>query len=374
MGYSYWHNNKNHILRQESPWKELAEGKIIDSFEMKLNPRKGHLNTGKKIPLAKIKKAGFYLVTVKLKGGSECETLYCVSKGTLLSINNKAGTRIIFCDAKTGKALPGRKLFLYTYRTIYAKNSAEVKKYGARNKILTEKKEFTTGKDGSFIIPREKKNSTSFLVSFDEKYPLIMSVNIVSGKFHFSNFPERRRVFFITDRPIYKPGDTVYFTGYVRTPSYAGGKVGKAPGKYAVAIRGPGNTKLYDKTLSVDEKTSSFTGSVKLPENAALGTYRIYGKVGSITFSVEEFKKKDYELKISSDSSSVKNGEKIRFFLQGKYYNSAPMIGAKIFCKVYRKRFVCSNRKFAFLNIIQYRGEIFGCGIRMHRSPLMLLR
>ncbi|MBR2364040.1 MAG: hypothetical protein IKA79_02450, partial [Lentisphaeria bacterium] len=277
MGYSYWHNNKSHNLRTESPWKELAEGKIVDSFEMKLYPRKGHLNTGTKIPLAKIKKAGFYLVTVKLKNGTECETLYCVTKGTLLSINGKAGTRIIFCDAKTGKALPGKKFQLYSYRNFYARNPKDVKKYGSRNKIFTEKKEFTTGKDGSFIIPRMKENSSSFLVSFDEKYPLIMRVNNVNGNWYFSNFPERRRVFFITDRPIYKPGDTVYFTGYVRTPSYTEEKTSKIPGKYAVSLRDARNTKLYDNALSVDEKTSSFTSSVKIPEDAPLGIYRICG-------------------------------------------------------------------------------------------------
>ena len=109
-----------------------------------------------------------------------------------------------------------------------------------------------------------------------------MRVNNVNGNWYFSNFPERRRVFFITDRPIYKPGDTVYFTGYVRTPSYTEEKTSKIPGKYAVSLRDARNTKLYDNALSVDEKTSSFTSSVKIPEDAPLGIYRICGTDGSI--------------------------------------------------------------------------------------------
>ena len=116
MDHSYFTNNRNQYLRNTSPWKELAEGSRIDSFEWKLKPRKGHINTGVKIPLDKIKKAGVYLVTVKLKEGTVCETLYCVTKGLLLSGNTPDGTRILFCNAKTGEALPGKKIFFHTYR------------------------------------------------------------------------------------------------------------------------------------------------------------------------------------------------------------------------------------------------------------------
>ncbi|MBO5761359.1 MAG: hypothetical protein J6S53_07445 [Lentisphaeria bacterium] len=363
MDHSYFTNNRNQYLRNTSPWKELAEGSRIDSFEWKLNPRKGHINTGVKIPLDKIKKAGVYLVTVKLKEGTVCETLYCVTKGLLLSGNTPDGTRILFCNAKTGEALPGKKIFFHTYRYIYARNPREVKEFGGRSKILSGKKEFVTDKDGSFIIPYEKNFASSFLVSFDEEYPLFMRVHNVNGSFRISSFPERRKVFFITDRPIYKPGDTVYFTGYIRTPSYSPETKEKVPGKYLVSIRGARNTKLYEKTLVPDEKNGSFSDSVKIPEDAPLGTYRIYGKNGLITFRVEEFKKKDYELKISTDPSIVENGGKIRFVLQGKYYTGDPMRDAKISYKIYRKEKFFSFPLSAPYDFLYGKGYFY-CGKR----------
>ncbi|MBP5183036.1 MAG: hypothetical protein J6331_08435, partial [Lentisphaeria bacterium] len=142
-----------------------------------------------------------------------------------------------------------------------------------------------------------------------------------------------------TDRPVYKPGDTVRFTVYARTPSYEkslpAGTAGKER-KYPIFVTDARGKEIFRKEFHPD-RNSSFSCAFELSQEASLGTYRIFAQGGTIAFRVEEYKKPEYELSIQTGKGVVKSGEEIEFLLQGKYFSGAPMAGAKISYRIFRR-------------------------------------
>jgi hypothetical protein len=145
-----------------------------------------------------------------------------------------------------------------------------------------------------------------------------------------------------TDRPIYRPGHTVHFRGILRI-SAAGGYEVPAGKAVTVAINDPDQKPVYQKTL-----TASANGTVHddfaLPATAALGNYFIEIKSGqgesmSGDFEVQEYKKPEYEVRVTAAKPRVLEGDDIQATIDARYYFGEPVSGAKVKYAVYRTRY-----------------------------------
>ncbi len=149
------------------------------------------------------------------------------------------------------------------------------------------------------------------------------------GWFGSSESPTKAYVY--TDRPIYKPGHTVYITGILRKRRGFGYL--NAPNRMVVVkvSQGWGETRLMSDTLLTDEY-GAFSDSLVLPDNAKLGSYYIdvtYNdeSVGYASFDVQEYVKPEFKVSISTNGDKFVAGDEIRVSTSAEYIFGAPLKG-----------------------------------------------
>jgi len=143
-----------------------------------------------------------------------------------------------------------------------------------------------------------------------------------------------------TDRPVYRPGHTVHFKGILRARS---GEQFRPPAgeQVQITVEDPNNKQVY-QTNAVVSAFGGIHGDFTLAGDAALGYYFINVRKGSVQYSmngsfhVEEYKKPEYEVRITPDKPRVLQGETISATIEAKYYFGEPVAGAQVSYVVHR--------------------------------------
>lgn len=159
---------------------------------------------------------------------------------------------------------------------------------------------------------------------------------------YLSSDPDRYLVGYLyTDRPVYRPGHTVYFKGILRSELGAAYRLPERR-EVDVEITDPDGKSVYHKTVSVSAM-GTLQGEFVVPATAALGYYSLDVHAGEASvsggFNVEEYKKPEYEVKVVPEKKRVLQGEPIQATLQARYYFGEPVAGAKVTYVVHRSRF-----------------------------------
>src|SRR5258707_9773822 len=127
-----------------------------------------------------------------------------------------------------------------------------------------------------------------------------------------------------TDRPVYRPGQDVFFKGIVRQNDDLHYSLPKTQKVY-VSIEQNGERAFADyMTLS---EVGSFDGKLKLADDAALGTYDVFLRQSPgadpfsyLSFRVAEYHKPEFEVSAAADKANVLAGEQVKFSLDAQYY------------------------------------------------------
>ncbi len=145
-----------------------------------------------------------------------------------------------------------------------------------------------------------------------------------------------------TDRPVYRPDQTVYFKGVLRRLGESGYEMLDAR-TVNVTINEAGGAELWKGDLQLTPR-GTFGGSVDVSANAPLGSYNIIVKINDVEiarnyFEVAEYKKPEYKVTVSTPKQFVNVGEKTRFAVEAKYFFGEPVTGADIKYYIYRSRY-----------------------------------
>lgn len=303
-------------------------GPVIAKIPLKLNPLPRHAETETKIPLP-LKNAGAWLVTVALKDGNTSQIIVWMTDYMFtLTNSNMMDPKLLLNRASDGAPVAGKKVDFRFFRTVYSRNPEEMKKHG-RVRIVTKDFSVISANDGSLDVPLEKKmNRFWAFAEFNGKYAFYSGWSPVSSRNPVID--ARSRAFMLTDRPIYKPGDTVKFSGFIRLASYTE-MTEMYPSFVTVKVREPRGKIFYKSKMPVSPETGAFSGRFTVPEEAALGHYGIEAEqFGSVAFRVEEYKKPEYEVKLDIPSKPVRIGETVTATLRADYYFGAPVSGAEV--------------------------------------------
>jgi hypothetical protein len=154
--------------------------------------------------------------------------------------------------------------------------------------------------------------------------------------------PERNlRGYIYTDRPVYRPGHTVYFRGVLRAESGAGYELPELQ-EAQIEIQSPDGKPVSRQMLPVSG-LGAFHGELKLLEETELGYYSIELLTGEAMisggFHVEEYKKPEYEVKITPAARRVLQGQPFEATLEARYYYGEPVTQAKVTYAVHRSRY-----------------------------------
>ncbi|MHC5036940.1 MAG: alpha-2-macroglobulin family protein [Planctomycetota bacterium] len=254
----------------------------------------------------------------------------------LALIRKMDGTRLfVFAtDAVTGKGVPGVSL-------------AVRKKFWVNRRYRTEYSEGKTGEDGLFVQtlnPEGNRNKNIQVLAWSgNRYA---ATGMRSWYWQSGGIAPQVRVYAYTDRPVYRPDQTVHFKALFRLKE--GGEYRNLAGRdVQVDIRDTKGKKIFDEVLKTNE-FGGVNGKVKLGAEPPLGVYRIRVKVpgqrrvslarGS-QFRVEEYKKPEYEVTISTEKPQVKLGSAFRAKINARYYFGAPVTDADVTFRVFRKNY-----------------------------------
>ncbi len=149
----------------------------------------------------------------------------------------------------------------------------------------------------------------------------------LGSEFYF--WPYRIHVY--TDRPIYRPGQPVYFRGVLRADDDA--RYTQASGEVSVTVRNDQGEKIYETTLPLSE-FGTFHGEFTLAKEAGLGYYYIevkYGKqTNGVGFQVAAYRRPEFQVTVTSDKDQVLAGDKINVAVQATYFFGGPVADAKV--------------------------------------------
>ncbi|MBV9155034.1 MAG: hypothetical protein JO097_02150, partial [Acidobacteriaceae bacterium] len=144
-----------------------------------------------------------------------------------------------------------------------------------------------------------------------------------------------------TDRPVYRPGHTVHFRGILRLQATTGYEVPK-PQPVSVQISDPDGKFVYQKNLTTNAN-GIIHDELQIARTSALGNYFIQVRAGESemngNFEIQEYKKPEYEVRVTPAKSRILQGEAIEALIDARYYFGEPVNGAKVKYSIYRSRY-----------------------------------
>jgi hypothetical protein len=144
-----------------------------------------------------------------------------------------------------------------------------------------------------------------------------------------------------TDRPVYRPGDTMHFKFILRSRQPQGYQLPQAR-EVRVEITDANGTAKLQKTYAVSGM-GTFNGDFTIPADAGLGYWSVGARLGEVhlsgaSFFVEEYKKPEYQVRVAMQTSRVIQGQPIKATIDARYYFGEPVANAKVTWVVHRSR------------------------------------
>ena len=135
-----------------------------------------------------------------------------------------------------------------------------------------------------------------------------------------------------TDRPIYRPGETVYYKAVVRDDDDAFYSVPGPGTEVSVTIRDPRGARLLNARAEVDE-FGTVAGEFVLPGDAATGSYSVSLNCcagDSTSFSVAEFRTPEFEVEVGTAEEHYVAGDTIATGVDARFYFGGPVRDARV--------------------------------------------
>ena len=136
-----------------------------------------------------------------------------------------------------------------------------------------------------------------------------------------------------TERPIYRPGETVSYKGVVRDEDDASYAIPGADATFTVTIRDPRYQNLPTTRVTLNE-IGTFSGDFMLPADAPTGSYRVSvtdedgNGISSTHFTVAEFRVPEFKVEVEAPKTDYLAGETIAAEARASFYFDAPVAGA----------------------------------------------
>ncbi len=290
-------------------------------WSVKVSSPEDHFDAKKEIEVPYDLSAGDYLLEIAAKGGNRIHSLLRVQRLAAVkeSFAAKDGGELYVVDAESGTPVKNAKIEAFVFDAVSNKDRKfEYKEIGP---VFTEENGYVkipeiggydyygyitiTSPDGALEVIHSSWNYSSQIVDLRSSDP--------------------RRGVIITDRPAYRPGDTVKYKLWMRNGGY--GDLKSLEGvKISLIIIDPMRNKLSEKKFSLD-KFGGLAGEFKIPDDAKLGAYEIwtsedgrydYDAICS-TFRVEEYRKPEFEVSVDTPKNAPMLGEKVSATVRAKY-------------------------------------------------------
>lgn len=247
---------------------------------------------------------GVYKITASAEG----ESKWAVVNVTHLAVVAKRSnykTLVWVTDALKGNVLKGVDVTKYE---VYSKEKL---------------KTVNTGADGVAIF-KEPAESARIIVTRNKDRALIEFLGPWPG--------EKQKVHFQTDRPVYRPGQTMQYKAIVRDSK---GPIWKAVPNEDVTVEvRDSRDEVLDRQQLKTNAMGSVSGSFEIASEAATGAYSLVLTRGPdkaySTFTVAAYRKPEYKVEMQGAKKRYLAGEEVTFNLNSSYYFGAPLQQAEV--------------------------------------------
>ena len=311
----------------------------VASWNLKLEPRENHWD--RRIDIASpLQKAGLYMVTANLDGkGHTIRTLVWVQNTAIVRKPLNEKNLYVVSDSKTGKPISNALVEFFGFGMEHDPNTGR----GTWKVKNFSKRTFATGE--LLLSADETDENLQWLVvarTNDNRLALLGNEQLWKTIYEPSHLAEWK-VYGVSDRPIYRPGDKAQVKFWLANASYDP-NVPSAPLKdsdISVIMNDPQGKPFWTGPA----KTDSYGGAVveiPISKQASLGTYSfvVLGPQGQnyteLRVRVEEYRKPEFEVKIEAPHDPIQLGEKFKAKINAKYYFGTPVAGAKANIRVER--------------------------------------
>ena len=312
-------------------------GDKVAAWDLKLDPPADHFDRRIQVSTP-LQKAGAYFLTAKMADGNISRIIVWVVDTAIVKKRLDGKTLYLVADAVTGKLVAGINVELFGYREHWRNNVVD---YDFAN--FAEK----TDADGQVIVDAAQMPAS---------YSCAAIARDGNGRLAYLGFnntwyqsvggdgPDQHqtRIFTITDRPVYRPAQSVKFKFWVRSPRYDEPDTSDFAGQeFTVELYNPKREKIFSRQFKADAY-GGLDGDYELPADATLGVYQLLvGRqpnkmLGGDNFRVEEYKKPEFEVTVDTPTEPVMLGDKIKATIRAKYYFGSPVTNAKVKYKILR--------------------------------------
>ena len=250
---------------------------------------------------------------------------------TLLSVSNfTVGEKRLdwytneYTPPTRGAKVTGNNL----YWVLHAKSlepvyGATVETFAGKNVVTTEKQ--TTNIEGIAQLSAHENTRGAVVTLGGDTAVVSAAMDTLAYNW---NIGTQSATYLYTDRPIYRPGDTVQIKGIDR--------VGY-DNKWNTANTYNATVKIVDSrndTISTQTVPVSLYGtfnlSIELPKDAPLGRYSISTFEGYGWFDVEEYVGAPFKVEVDTEASEYIAGETAKLGVDARYYFDMPVAGGEL--------------------------------------------
>ncbi len=149
---------------------------------------------------------------------------------------------------------------------------------------------------------------------------------------------EALQSYFYTDRPIYRPGQTVYWKGIVR--ALVGDQYQLPPSDFSVlvTVRDPVGNALREEEMTLGEN-GTLNGKLELSDEALTGGYYMEVRLplgperfayAGTSFVVAAYRPPEFEISLTSEKPEYQQGDTVRVTLQANYFSGGVLANAPV--------------------------------------------
>ncbi|HXS01808.1 MAG TPA: MG2 domain-containing protein [Pyrinomonadaceae bacterium] len=292
------------------------------------------------IPLGKMD-PGVYLIE-GVSNDLRAYSVAIVTSLTMIEKTNRHGQVMVYIvDRKTGAPHEG-----VSVEVTNAKKTLVTGKTDKSGVFKTEVKVPEQPETPAEDVDEAEPQSNPFLIMANERDNFVISD---VDSFYFGGYGDADDVltgedvtsYIYTDRPIYRPAQSVFFKGILRQWTTNGYKL--LDNKTVnVTIEDPNNGKVFEKELPLSDR-GTFSGQLDVGEEAPLGSYNITASIDEFRasgyFEVQEYKKPEFKVTVKAPQQFVPVGQKVNFTVSANYFFGAPVTNADVHYYIYRQRY-----------------------------------
>lgn len=182
----------------------------------------------------------------------------------------------------------------------------------------------------NWIMEIDSKDDYNYIFASNDKYFWVVDLNYnMFSDYDFKYYwwtetSEKNYLYLYTERPIYKPGDTVYIKWLLRKFEYNWYKKSSVK-KWKLEVLDSNYKSIMSLDVDLD-KNSNFNTSFVIPKEVSLGRFSFRFVSGdehynnNAYFHIEEYRKPDFKIEVSDFKKDYSLWEKLSLKVSPEYY------------------------------------------------------